>query len=578
MRNLILLLIALQSTIGLAQLTYDPRPQLDDVSTAVPSEDARAVWRITSKRAGHVNLRDASGTELGTVASPLHMDPTGTTPQPVTQSTSPWVTSRNWTLGVSTDSINALFVDVAPATQAITALDTSTASLVGSNGQTFYFGTPTTNSAATFALTGSGTASVSASILGGGGTLVVEVSPDGGAFWFRPNVFQIATQSNANVFTTPFAIQINIAGMTHVRVRSTTSWSGNATITVKESQNVRSIAIGEALPAGGNAIGVVAQGTAASLANAWSTKLTDGTNTMPTMDTATRAGFHKVTDGTNTAAVKAASTAPIATDPALVVVQSPNGNQATAANQSTLITSMQVLDDVPTAANGAFVKGDPFMGQFDDTSSTDATEDNLMPVRITAKRAAHANLRDASGNEIGTLASPVFVSSVDGKRATYSASIANLAMGALATDVFTITGSGTKTIRILRIAISGTETTGAVRDFDLIKRSTANSVGTSTTPAAVPFDSADAAATAIVRAYTANPTLGSTVGTIRTASWEIPATSLANQNELLLWTFGDIATGRSLVLRGTAEVAAINFEGVTAPGNAMNFDITWSEE
>lgn len=36
------------------------------------------------------------------------------------------------------------------------------------------------------------------------------------------------------------------------------------------------------------------------------------------------AGFGKVTDGTNTAAVKAASTAPVATDPALVVAISPN--------------------------------------------------------------------------------------------------------------------------------------------------------------------------------------------------------------------------------------------------------------
>lgn len=35
--------------------------------------------------------------------------------------------------------------------------------------------------------------------------------------------------------------------------------------------------------------------------------------------------FAKVTDGTNTAAVKAASTAPVATDPALVVALSPNG-------------------------------------------------------------------------------------------------------------------------------------------------------------------------------------------------------------------------------------------------------------
>src|SRR6185312_14649884 len=40
------------------------------------------------------------------------------------------------------------------------------------------------------------------------------------------------------------------------------------------------------------------------------------------------APFAKVTDGTNTAAVKAASTAPVATDPALVVAISPNTQNA----------------------------------------------------------------------------------------------------------------------------------------------------------------------------------------------------------------------------------------------------------
>jgi hypothetical protein len=58
------------------------------------------------------------------------------------------------------------------------------------------------------------------------------------------------------------------------------------------------------LPAGASTIGVVNQGTAATLANAWSQKITDGTN--------------------GPAAVKAASTAAVATDPSLVVALSPN--------------------------------------------------------------------------------------------------------------------------------------------------------------------------------------------------------------------------------------------------------------
>lgn len=42
------------------------------------------------------------------------------------------------------------------------------------------------------------------------------------------------------------------------------------------------------------------QSTAAALSGFWPVKVTDGTNSMPTMDVAARAGFMKVTDGTNT--------------------------------------------------------------------------------------------------------------------------------------------------------------------------------------------------------------------------------------------------------------------------------------
>jgi hypothetical protein len=51
-------------------------------------------------------------------------------------------------------------------------------------------------------------------------------------------------------------------------------------------------------------------------------KLSDGAAAL--FDAAVRAGFVKLTDGTNTAAVKAASTAAAATDPAIVVALSPN--------------------------------------------------------------------------------------------------------------------------------------------------------------------------------------------------------------------------------------------------------------
>jgi hypothetical protein len=66
------------------------------------------------------------------------------------------------------------------------------------------------------------------------------------------------------------------------------------------------------------------QGTANTLANKWPVQVTDGTNTLPTGDAVARAIFHKLTDGSNTQAVKAASTLPVAADPASVVSISPN--------------------------------------------------------------------------------------------------------------------------------------------------------------------------------------------------------------------------------------------------------------
>lgn len=54
--------------------------------------------------------------------------------------------------------------------------------------------------------------------------------------------------------------------------------------------------------------------------------------------------FAKITDGTNTAAVKAASTAPLVTDPAVVVSISPNGQNANGranpANAAPVVTSL----------------------------------------------------------------------------------------------------------------------------------------------------------------------------------------------------------------------------------------------
>lgn len=83
---------------------------------------------------------------------------------------------------------------------------------------------------------------------------------------------------------------------------------------------------------------------------------------------------------------------------------------ATSANQTTEITSLQLIDDLPHAMNAAFVKGAAACGQFDDSTTTTATEDNIAPVRITSQRSFHVNLRTAN-SEAGTTTNPIYIGS-----------------------------------------------------------------------------------------------------------------------------------------------------------------------
>lgn len=160
--------------------------------------------------------------------------------------------------------------------------------------------------------------------------------------------------------------------------------------------------------------------------------------------------------------------------------------------------------------------------------------------------------------------------------ATYVASINGLAPAALATDVFTVTGSATKTIRISKVELNGIQTTAGQVGVLLLKRSTANSGGTSTTQVAVPYDSTNATATSTVLAYTANPTVGTLVGRVFSQRVFMPGAATASDAQGLTNAYGDIGQ-QNVVLRGTSEVFAVNFNGVTITGGSANITIEWNE-
>ena len=169
------------------------------------------------------------------------------------------------------------------------------------------------------------------------------------------------------------------------------------------------------------------------------------------------------------------------------------------------------------------------------------------------------------------------VQNYEGQKATYHAMATALVTVSGATDVFLINGSATKTVRITRVLVSGTFAAAAFADISLIKRSTANSAGTSSATTIVPLDSADAAATAVVLQYTANPTVGTAVGAVAGAKYFGPATGTPGAINQLEFRFGDV-NGRAIVLRGTAQGLAVSFNTGPAQAGAFDIAIEFTEE
>lgn len=153
--------------------------------------------------------------------------------------------------------------------------------------------------------------------------------------------------------------------------------SGAATETTLAAINTKTLAAGQAVMAASSPVVIASnqtaipitdnagsltvdgtvtanQGTAAALAGRWPVIVTDGTNTMPTGDAVGRAVFEKITDGTNTAAVKAASTAPVAADPALVIAVSPNSLPL-----STQLSGFRYSSTIPDPSNYATTNQTP---------------------------------------------------------------------------------------------------------------------------------------------------------------------------------------------------------------------------
>ncbi len=198
-----------------------------------------------------------------------------------------------------------------------------------------------------------------------------------------------------------------------------------------------------------------------------------------------------------------------------------------------------------------------------------ASTDQLT-VGATSK-AARVTLYDDLGNTMGA-------------KRTYRASTIIPLVTAVTVNrtIWNIIGSATTTVTVKRIRISGVSIATAVNYlvFNLVKYSTATSGGTSTTLVAVPIDSNSAAATAVVKAYTAVATDGALIGTLCSAKVLCPITATAAALQFGEDIFFDFtANGQNgIVLRGTAQELALLYPVAAATVPTQAIDVEWTEE
>lgn len=168
--------------------------------------------------------------------------------------------------------------------------------------------------------------------------------------------------------------------------------------------------------------------------------------------------------------------------------------------------------------------------------------------------------------------------STNGTRATFHYVAQDITPVATATDVVVLSGSASKVIRVTKVSVVGTATAASIYDHYIVKRTTANTGGTSTTKTAAQSDSNDATQTATLSLYTANPTTGTGV-TVEGNKTYLSASATPGAAALpYVYTFGT-RNDKAIVLRGTTESLAINFGGQAVPSGAnLYLSIEWTED
>ncbi len=162
---------------------------------------------------------------------------------------------------------------------------------------------------------------------------------------------------------------------------------------------------------------------------------------------------------------------------------------------------------------------------------------------------------------------------------TYMAASTAFTPGTAPQDIFVIKGSATTKVYVLKMGLSSTQTTEGVNAWSLLKKSTANTGGTHAEPAVIPVQSGDAAATAVVSQYTANPTAGTSLGPLWAGWLNSPKVTTAGVGSFQgLELDFETLLGQPVGLLNASEALAWNFGGASLPsGLSVLAWVLWIE-
>lgn len=170
-------------------------------------------------------------------------------------------------------------------------------------------------------------------------------------------------------------------------------------------------------------------------------------------------------------------------------------------------------------------------------------------------------------------------------------SCAVLAVAGIAGINFALLQSATKTVKLTRLAIRGVATAGAQLVATLVRYSTPfATAGTFTNPAVVQHDPRGPANTALLNYYTAVPTGGTIVGSLRAEDLTVPAAGAAPTP--VIWTFPGtveqcplmpaygVTTPQILVapVNAPQQALVLNLSAGLGAGGAALVEWSWNEE